>query len=387
MKRFLLGALAVLLTCGGVQGAFAQSVPTAFLLYPNYRGLIFSDHPEIIVDAPSGASVTVRDKVSGSTVATATMSGTAATRIGSSSLTANHPYTVTVSQGGTTLGTWEVTPVPATERSTMNISHDRDGRLLMHGQPRFGLGVYDSCLSYFTDPASYESTIFAPGSKRQLGGVNLNLYLNYHYGQAPLPAMEALMTSLQNHGMMYLQTANCFNTGSYTRIPFSADQGTYATDFAKHPGAAGFYIMDECVDALIPETTQHHHALSGRAPGTMTLAVTLAGPKVDARKWAGASDVLGTDPYPLYGAEPAQGYSHFQVADYVAYAKSAVRDSRPVFSVLQFFKFTSDSRWPTPGEQRAHAIMSIVEGADGLFWWEIGQNGLQKDASDRKSGV
>ena len=373
--------MAVLLTCGGVQAAFAQSVPTAFLLYPNYRGLIFSDHPEIVVDAPSGASVTVRDKVSGSTVATATMSGTAATRIASSSMTQNHPYTVTVTLGGTTLGTWEVTAVPATERSTMNISHDRDGRLLMHGRPRFGLGVYDSGLNYFTDPALYESTLFAPGSQRQLGGVNLNLYLNYHYGQAPLPAMEALMTSLQNHGMMYLQTANCFNTGSYTRIPFTADQGTYATDFAKHPGAAGFYIMDECVDALIPETTQHHHALSGRAPGTMTLAVTLAGPKVDARKWAGASDVLGTDPYPLYGAEPAQGYSHFQVADYVAYAKSAVRDSRPIFSVLQFFKFTSDSRWPTPGEQRAHAIMSIVEGADGLFWWEIGQNGLQKDSA------
>src|SRR6185503_9408504 len=82
-----------------------------------------------------------------------------------------------------------------------------------------------------------------------------------------------------------------------------------------------------------------------------------------------------------YGAEPTQGYSHFQVADYIAYTRSGVHHSRPVFAVLQFFKFTSDSRWPTAAEQRAHAIMSIVEGANGIFWWEIGQNGLQKDAS------
>ncbi|MBI2205681.1 MAG: Ig-like domain-containing protein [Candidatus Rokubacteria bacterium] len=371
-----------MLVWGSAPAAFAQAVPGAFLLYPNYRGLIFDDRPEILVEAPSGATVTVSDKVSGATVATSTSSGQPV-KIASSTLTPKHPYTVTVAQGGTTLGTWDVMPVPASDRASMNVSHDKNGRLLMQNKPRFGLGVYDSGLSYFTDPASYESTLFAPGGKRQLGGINLNLYLNYHYGEAPLQAMQALMDALQNHDMMYLQTANCFASGSYTRIPFSADQGSWATDFAKHKGAAGFYIMDECEEPLVPETKQHHQALAAKAPGTMTFAATLAGPKPehDIRKWTQTQDMLGTDPYPLFGAEPTQGYSHFQVADYVAYARSAARDSRPIFSVLQFFKFTSDSRWPTAAEQRAHAIMSIVEGADGLFWWEIGQNGLQKDPS------
>jgi len=49
-----------------------------------------------------------------------------------------------------------------------------------------------------------------------------------------------------------------------------------------------------------------------------------------------------------------------------------------VWSVLQFFKFTSDSRMPTPEEMRAHAVMSIVEGAHGIFWWDIGVNGLRQ---------
>ena len=379
MNRVLLGALALGLLLGNVPEAFAQRAAGAFLLYPNYRGLIFSDRPEIMVEAPAGASVTVRDKVTHATIATATSTG-AAVQIAAGSLLPRHPYTVTVVDGRSTLATWDVTPVPATDRSTMNISVDKDGRFLMQDTPRFGLGVYDSGLDYFNDPASYETALFGPGGERQLGDINLNLYLNYHYGQANLRAMHALMTALQAHGIMYLQTANCFDTGSYRRIRFAADSGTYATEFAKHPGAAGFYIMDECADELVDETTQHHQALARRAPGTMTLAVTLAGPKVDVRTWAEAADVLGTDPYPVFGPEPAAGYSHFQVADYVAYAKSAVRDTRPVFSVLQFFEFpSSDSRWPTAAEQRSHAIMSIVEGADGLFWWQVGGTGRQKD--------
>ena len=379
MKGALLGALALGLLFGSAPEAFAQRMPEAFLLYPNYRGLIFSDRPEILVEAPAGASVTVRDKTTRATIASATSTG-AAVQIPAGSLIPRHPYTVTVVDGRSTLATWDVMPVPATDRRAMNVSVDTDGRFLMHDTPRFGLGVYDSGLDYFNDPASYEAALFAPGGARQLGDIHLNLYLNYHYGQANLRAMHALMTALQAHGMMYLQTANCFDAGSYRRIPFAADSGTYATEFAKHPGAAGFYIMDECADELVDETTQHHQTLARRAPGTMTLAVTLAGPKVDARVWAEAADVLGTDPYPVFGPEPAAGYSHFQVADYVAYAKSAVRDTRPVFSVLQFFEFpSSDSRWPTAAEQRAHAIMSIVEGADGLFWWQVGGPGRHED--------
>jgi hypothetical protein len=37
---------------------------------------------------------------------------------------------------------------------------------------------------------------------------------------------------------------------------------------------------------------------------------------------------------------------------------------------------------PTPEEMRAHAVMAIVEGAQGIFWWDIGVNGLrQSDAA------
>lgn len=262
------------------------------------------------------------------------------------------------------------------------MSYDSKGRFVMDGKPRFVLGVYDSGLSYSTDPAAYESMLFGTSANR-LYDLPINLYLNYHYGQAPMSAMNPLMDVLNNHGVKYLQTANCFDTGSYLRIPFAVDQtDAYAQQFGVNTGAAGYYIMDECVDALIPETKSHHTKLKSLTPNVLTLAVTLARGYIDPNKWVGAADVIGTDPYPLFGAEPAAGYTHFQVADFVSQAAEATGPAKPSMAVLQFFKFTSDSRFPTPAEYRSHAVMSVVEGAKGIMWWEIGSNGLrQADAT------
>jgi hypothetical protein len=262
------------------------------------------------------------------------------------------------------------------------MSYDSKGRFVMDGKPRFVLGVYDSGLSYSTDPAFYENALFSSSANR-LYDLPINLYLNYHYGQSPMSAMNPLMDVLHNHGVKYLQTANCFDTGSYKRIAFSLDQSdSYPQQFSVNTGAAGYYIMDECVDSLIAETKAHHDKLKSLTPNVLTLAVTLARGYIDPNKWVGAADVIGTDPYPLFGAEPAAGYTHFQVADFVAQAAQAAGPAKPSMSVLQFFKFTSDSRFPTPGEYRSHAVMSVVEGAKGIMWWEIGSNGLrQADAA------
>jgi hypothetical protein len=62
----------------------------------------------------------------------------------------------------------------------------------------------------------------------------------------------------------------------------------------------------------------------------------------------------------------------------VSKLRAAAKPDRPVWAVLQFFQFTSDSRMPTPEEMRAHAVMAVVEGAQGIFWWDIGVNGLRR---------
>jgi hypothetical protein len=258
---------------------------------------------------------------------------------------------------------------------------DASGRLLMHGTPRFMLGVYDSGGSYSPDPALWEQQIFSPTGDRGLQGFPLNLYLNYWMGGMPIGPTNALLDVLQTHGMMYLQTGNCFADGSWTRYgpgSFSIMSQTYVQQYAQHPAALGYYIMDECDDALIPETQQHQQQLKTWDPQGVTFAATLAAGYRDPSLWVNAADVLGVDPYPLYGPEPSVGYTHFIVADFASKLRAVAKPTRPIWMVLQFFKFTSDSRLPTPEEMRAHAVMSIVEGAQGIFWWDIGVNGLRQ---------
>ena len=74
--------------------------------------------------------------------------------------------------------------------------------------------------------------------------------------------------------------------------------------------------------------------------------------------------------------ERAPRYTHFIVADFVSKLRAEANSTRRVWAVLQFFQFTTDSRMPTAEELRAHAVMAIVEVAQGLFWWDIGVNGL-----------
>jgi hypothetical protein len=257
---------------------------------------------------------------------------------------------------------------------------DAKGHLTMHGTPRFVLGVYDSGGGFSTDPAKWEQQIFSPTGDRGLSGIPLNVYLNYWLGNMPIGPTNALLDVLNNHGMMYLQTGNCFDTGGWTRYganSFSIMSQTYVQQFAQHPAALGYYIMDECTDSLINETKAHHQQLKSWDPQGVTFAANLAAGYRDPALWIDTADIMGTDPYPLYGPEPAAGYTHFIVADFVSKLKAEAKPDRPVWSVLQFFKFTSNSRMPTADELRAHAVMSIVEGAQGIFWWDIGVNGLR----------
>jgi hypothetical protein len=260
-------------------------------------------------------------------------------------------------------------------------SLDAQGRLLIHGVARFVLGVYDSGFGYSPDRAEWERKIFDRRGERGLDGIPINLYLNYHLGRATMPSMHALLDVLWKRKIVYLQTGNCFEKGSWRRYgpdSFGIMDESYVRQFAQHPGAAGYYIMDECADDLVPETEQHHRQLKALDPGGITFAVAISAAYRDPAAWVNAADVLAIDPYPMYGKEPAAGYTHFTVADNVARLRAVVPRERPIWAVLQFFQFTSDSRQPTYEELRSHAVMSIVEGAQGLLWWELGPNGLRK---------
>jgi hypothetical protein len=283
-----------------------------------------------------------------------------------------------------------------------------DGRFVLNGRESFVLGVYDSGFAKAGNAAppidGWESALFTGRGDiryyRGLADLPINVYLNYWQGMASVEQVERLLDTLGKHGVMWFQTANCSVNGSYARyaagFTVDRDNGEFARRLAAHPQMAGYYIMDECGDSsygtnLVPET-QHHHGLlksPSHDPGAVNFAVPVARGYRHPRFWtsppngdpkatgAPTADLFGTDPYPMFGPEPPGGYQHFEVADYMARLRDEVPADRPIVGVLQFYRFGQGGRLPTRAEMRMHAYAAIVEGAQGLFWWDIGENGLR----------
>jgi hypothetical protein len=361
-----------------------------YLLYPNYRGMLFDDKPQtmkfdLTVTPPVGdlaryrVSGTLKDEATGQAIETDTFPAAAnfVANLDGSGMQPGRGYLATFSlvDGSTgaavyTYPAYRVSKVPAAVRQSMNIAFDEKNRVLINGQPRFVLGIYDSGGSYSTSDAYYEEALWSPTGSRRLDGIKFNFYLNYWYGQSTAESMKALMSNLQKRGVMYLQTGNCFNTGAAGSQFFINSSDGYVQDIGSHEGSAGYYTADECVSTLMPGVFDQYQRLKRLDPDSMTFAALFGHP--DIVLWRDAADILSSDPYPMFGAEPAGGYYHKTVADWTARTREAVKDARPIMTVLQFFKFTSQGRWPTRTDLRNHAGMAIVEGARGLWWWAIG---------------
>jgi hypothetical protein len=371
----------------------AQGVEV-FMLYPNFRGMLFDDQSQtmkfdVTVTPPGddfeGYSVrgVLKDEASGQQLRSQDYAAAAGfvADLDGSVMQPGRAYLVTFSlvnrSDNTVVSTYpayRVSKVPASARTSMNVSFDAKNRVLVHGVPRFVLGVYDSGMSYNNTDAFWENLLWSPTGERRMDGMKINFYLNYWYGGAPAYAMKSLMDNLAKHNVMYLQTGNCHEAlaaGSDFRISSDA----YVSDIGAHPANAGYYTVDECFTPLIPGAFAQYDRLRRLDPDSMTFLTNFAQPNLVL--WRDSADILSTDPYPLYHIEPSGGYHHGQVGEFTVVAREAVKDARPIMTVLQFFKFTDRGRFPTLPEMRNHAWMAIVEGARGLFWWNLGVNGLR----------
>jgi hypothetical protein len=372
----------------------AQSVDV-YMLYPNFRGMLFDDGPgtmrfDVGVTPPGGdlsryrVTGTLRDEASGQVILSQNYTAAASFEAEMSGSLMQHgrPYLVTFSLVDLATGqavysypAYRVSRVAAGARAALNVSFDERNRVLVRGVPRFVLGVYDSGSSYSTNDAFWENQLWSPTGDRRMNDMRINFYLNYWFGEAPVDAMRALMTNLQRHGVMYLQTGNCFDKfAAGTQFNINGSDA-YVRDLGTHPGSGGYYTIDECLSSLIPGAFTQYDRLRRLDPDSITFSTNFGNP--DLPLWRDAADIVSTDPYPLFNSEPAGGYTHGQVGQWTARTREAVKDARPFMTVLQFFKFTSQGRWPTLQEMRNHAWMAIAEGARGLWWWSLGDNALK----------
>lgn len=286
-----------------------------FLLYPNFRGLMFDDGPSTLrVDVqltPAAADAhryavrgLLREQASGHVVAEHSYPARPSfvAELDGSAMRPGSVYLATFALVDTVSGAqvyaspgYRVTRAPASARASMRMSLDRGNRLLVHGAPRFLLGGDDAILNATSAAGLRVTVVDACG-----------------------PTAEAAFA--------------------------------------------------------------HYVSARRRDASAVAVAVTAA---ADLPRWRDAADVVAVDSQPMFGPEPAGGYDHRAVAEATARSRTAVRDARPVVSVLPFVPLSSLGRWPTRAELRSHAYMAIVEGARGLWWSSVGAGRCGGDCADQ----
>ena len=366
-----------------------------YLLYPNYRGLLFDDQSQIVrlqvsVDLPGGEAqpgwlvrVAVTDESEGRVMHEENFPADAAglVSLDFSGLPLNRSYLIRAQlrqQGGeepvAQYPPYRVWKVPGGLRRHMTVTFDEQSRILIRGKPTFLLGVYDAGLGYGLTEEWWDGTLT---TARRLFELPINVYLNYWYGEAGNAAWVPMMNLLHSRGIYALTNANCFASSPVTATAkywFVRAPEEDIRERAAHPGFLGFYAADECAGHIAPDVFPHAQRMRTLDPDGIVFGTLLGGPHLPL--WRDVLDVLATDPYPLYGAEPEGGYRLGQVAQWTEQARRAVHGSRPVVTVIQFFQFTSKGRWPTQKELRDMSYMAIAGGANGLLYWSLGTNAL-----------
>jgi hypothetical protein len=361
-----------------------------YMLYPNYRGMLFDDQSQtarfnVNITPPATTDISlynlrgdVVDEATGSVQYQWNESAVPSSVLtyDASTLATNKTYLVhfrlvtkSDSQVVYEYPAYRIAKVSGALKSSMTMSFDDNNRFLIRGQPTFILGVYDSALDYYSYGSGWNDQFV---TARRLFELPINVYLNYWFGKVPAPYLGLMMNVLQQHNILYLQTGNAFADG------FSRDFGiynsdAYVEDIAQNPGLAGYYVMDEASTVFAPQIFADYQRFKALDPDSVTLGIAMGS---GGYYWRDNLDIFGMDPYPLYGAEPANGFPLNKVGDWTTLTKNAVMDSRPFVTVLQFFQSTGNSRWPTTAELRNMTYMAIADGANGVFYWSLGANAL-----------
>ncbi|MGH9320239.1 MAG: DUF11 domain-containing protein [Vicinamibacteria bacterium] len=373
-----------------------------FLLYPNYRGVLFQDRSQLI-----RMSVTAHPKSlgrrDGDFLVRLVLQNAAGATVSSvqRSVPSNIPTSISLDASKAPLGRlslrlfaidagtrvpffeyprYSIVKSPASARNALKTYIDTDDTLVIQGQRRFALGIYDTS-GRASDPAYYEPRI------KKIAQAPFNLYLNHWLGAATKPQLSALTTTLRKFGMSYLHTSNAWYDTKANWPSGLECGGKSAQDLGQDPftrckarelrdvaGLAGWHTADEESADGISQVFGQYVLLRNNDPDGVTFIAQNRPSELT--RWRDAADVIGVDPYPIYNI-PLGRLSPFEkVLDWVDTAERSVHKSRPVWAVIQFFSSGANGHWPTYNELRSMSYMAIIGGARGLFYWSNGAGGL-----------
>ncbi len=367
-----------------------------FLLFPNYRGMMFSDQSQVArvaidVNPPatttkaqlhvvldvmdSGGKVLLTNRLSppahNSTVAAIDMHGLPLGR-----------YRLQGYLEGTggkrifTASSYTVVKVSSETRTSMKVWIDSDNTIHMGGRARFVIGLYD------TTGSALRPDYYAPRLKA-IAKAPINLMINYFLSNGRSDVIYPYTDAMVPFGIFYLATVNAFSPEmrSYPQWARAENVGAdeliaqYSKALAGDSRVVGYYTCDECASESQPLTFHQYGLIKQYDPASITFAVE--NHPNEFQFWRDTVDAIGVDPYVL-GTRHPESY----VGDMTRKVMDAVDGARPVWTVIQFFRLSRLSHFPTEQELHDMSWMAITEGARGVFYWSYGLGGLDRDARD-----
>jgi hypothetical protein len=361
-----------------------------FLLYPNYRGLMFSDQSQVArvaieVHAPENMTATQlhvglelmdeAGKVLSAQKLQAPPDGSSVATVDMASLPLGRYRLQGYLEGAgdkriITQSSYTVAKVSGATHDSMKAWIDADNIIHMGGKPRFVIGLYD------TTGFAYRASYFTP-RLQAIAKAPINLMINYFLSSAKADVIYPYTEAMEPFGIYFLASVNALfpEMKPYPRWARIANVGPdevisqYAKGLATDSHMVGYYTCDECASELQPRAFHQYNLIKQNDPASITFAVENF--PNEFQYWRDTVDVLGIDPYVL-GSRKDMSY----VGDLTRKVIGAVHGARPVWVVIQFFRTTMLSHFPTEQELHDMSWTAITEGARGVFYWSYGLRGL-----------
>lgn len=257
-------------------------------------------------------------------------------------------------------------------RDPRRVYFDSRNRTIVGGKPFFPMGVYTSVLT--------EDDV------RLLADGGFNCAMPYHGYRLT----EKVLDICSEKRFMVMPNIKDFLYGerhSWKEIPDPQTGDAVTAELVSrikdHPAILAWYSCDESEASAMPRLRERQKLLERLDPDHPTWIVLYQAPYI--RRYMGAFDVIGTDPYPIadLGQYPKQKDGIKRVINWTRQTHDGVFDGiRPMWQVPQCFdwaiirqteaeRLAAPSRPPTYEEVLNMAWQCIVGGANGLVFYSL----------------
>lgn len=357
------------------------------LVYPNYRGLVMPGAGDVevsceIVDEPLRADdlhceLTIAGPQGGQGVSHPLRQRRQTFTFPAARLSAG-PFTLAArllrAQGSIPLAgkAWECRRLTPEELSRLSVYIDRNNNTIVDGKPFFPLGFYGS-----TSDQHLEELADSP----------FNCLLNYGTNHEPKARMLAYLDKLQARGLKLIYCMNdVYPTATYLeKLGWEGIKGNDAIAeavikaYRDHPAILAWYLNDELPRSLVPRLEEYYERVKALDPGRPCYTVLCE--MAEVRYFAGTTDVMGVDPYPV----PKSPLT--VVSDWMDASNAAVGARKPTWLVPQAFAWyqykpqgsnrarkptdaeLKTGRAPTYDEERCMTYLALAHGARGLIYY------------------